>query len=173
VFEILFDWIRDGRRIYMLGSGENRYQLLAVEDLVDAILLAAERPEAAGETVNVGAGDFGTVRSDVQALIDHAGSSSRLTPVPARPAELALRTLELLRVSPLAEWHYKTAHRDSFVDVSRAERLLGWRPRLSNAEALCRTYDWYLEHREALGAAGVTHRVPWNQQALALLKRVS
>ncbi len=173
VFEILFDWIRDGRRIYMLGSGENRYQLLAVEDLVDAIVLAADRPEAAGETINVGASAFGTVRSDLQALIDHAGSSSRLTPVPARPAEIALRTLELLRVSPLAEWHYKTAHRDSFVDVGKAERLLGWRPRLSNAEALCRTYDWYLEHRETLGAAGVTHRVPWNQQALALLKRVS
>src|SRR5439155_5700097 len=30
VFEILFDWIRDGRRIYVLGSGGNRYQLLAV-----------------------------------------------------------------------------------------------------------------------------------------------
>jgi nucleoside-diphosphate-sugar epimerase len=173
VFEILFDWIRDGRRIYMLGSGENRYQLLAVEDLVDAMLLAADRSEAAGETVNVGAGEFGIVRADLQALIDHAGSSSRLTPVPARPAEIALRALELLRVSPLAEWHYKTAHRDSFVDVSRAERLLGWRPGFSNAEALCRTYDWYLAHRENLGAAGVTHRVPWNQQALALLKRVS
>ena len=43
----------------------------------------------------------------------------------------------------------------------------------SNAEALCRTYDWYLAHRETLKAAGVTHRVPWNQQALALLKRLS
>jgi nucleoside-diphosphate-sugar epimerase len=173
VFEILFDWIRDDRRIYMLGTGENRYQLLAVEDLVDAIVLAAERREAAGETVNVGAREFGTVRSDLQALIDHAGSSSRLTAVPARPAEVALRALELLRVSPLAEWHYKTAHRDSFVDVGRAERLLGWTPRFSNAEALCRTYDWYLAHRETLKAAGVTHRVPWNQQALALLKKVS
>jgi nucleoside-diphosphate-sugar epimerase len=173
VFEILFDWIRDDRRIYMLGTGENRYQLLAVEDLVDAIVLAAELREAAGGTVNVGAGEFGTVRSDLQALIDHAGSSSRLTPIPARPAEIALRALELMRVSPLAEWHYKTAHRDSFVDVGKAERLLGWTPRFSNAEALCRTYDWYLAHRETLKAAGVTHRVPWNQQALALLKRVS
>jgi nucleoside-diphosphate-sugar epimerase len=173
VFEILFDWIGDHRRIYVLGTGENRYQLLAVEDLVDAILLAAERPEAVGETVNVGAGDFGTVRADLQALIDHAGSSSRLTPVPARPAEIALRALELLHVSPLAEWHYKTAHRDSFVDVGKAERLLGWRPRFSNAESLCRTYDWYLGNRSRLRAAGVTHRVPWNQQALALLKRVS
>jgi len=173
VFEILFDWIRDNRRIYMLGSGANRYQLLAVEDLVDAIVLAAERPEAAGETLNVGAKEFGTVRADLQALIDHAGSTSRLTPVPARPAEIALRGLELLRVSPLAEWHYKTAHRDSFVDVSKAERLLGWSPRWSNAEALCRTYDWYLAHRDTFAAAGVTHRVPWNQQALSLLKRIS
>jgi nucleoside-diphosphate-sugar epimerase len=173
VFEILFDWIRDNRRIYTLGSGANRYQLLAVEDLVDAIVLAAERPEARGETLNVGANEFGTVRSDLQALIDHAGSTSRLTPVPARPAEIALRGLELLRVSPLAEWHYKTAHRDSFVDVSKAERLLGWSPRWSNAEALCRTYDWYLAHRDTLAAAGVTHRVPWNQQALALLKKIS
>ena len=70
VFEILFDWIREGRRIYVLGSGHNRYQLLAVEDLVDAIVLAAERPEAAGETVNVGAKEFGTVREDLGALID-------------------------------------------------------------------------------------------------------
>ncbi len=174
VFEILFDWIREGRRIYVLGDGSNRYQLLAVEDLVEAIVLSASRRAAAGATINVGAKEFGTVRSDLQALIDHAGSSSRITPIPVRPAEIALRGLELARLSPLVEWHYKTAHRDSFVDVSRAEELLGWKPRRSNAEALIETYDWYLEHRdEVAGAAGVTHRVPWNQRALGLLKRIS
>jgi nucleoside-diphosphate-sugar epimerase len=173
VFEILFDWIREGRRIYILGKGHNRYQLLAVEDLVDAVVRAADAPEAAGETFNVGATEFGTVRSDLQALIDHAGSTSRLRPVPVKPAEVALRGLELLRVSPLAEWHYKTAHRDSFVDVSKAQRLLGWEPRLSNRDALVATYDWYLANRGRVGGAGVTHRVPWNQQALGLLKRLS
>src|SRR3954468_5798755 len=173
VFEILFDWIREGRRIPILGSGENRYQLLAVEDLVDAIVAAAERDEAAGEAINVGAREFGTVRSDLQALIDHAGSGARLRRVPVLPAELALRALELARLSPLAEWHYKTAHRDSFVDVSKAERLLDYDPKYSNEQALMRTYDWYLEHRERLGDAGVTHRVPWNQQALAVFKRLS
>jgi nucleoside-diphosphate-sugar epimerase len=172
VFEILFDWIREGRRIYVLGDGSNRYQLLAVEDLVDATVRAAEA-DVAGETLNIGATSFGTVRSDLQALIDHAGSSSRLQPVPARPAEIALRALELLRVSPLAEWHYRTAHRDSYVDVSKAERLMGFSPRFSNEQALVETYDWYLANRRRLGAAGVTHRVPWNQQALGLLKRLS
>jgi len=173
VFEILFDWIREGRRIYTLGKGDNRYQLLAVEDLVDAIVRAGDEPQAARETFNVGATEFGTVRSDLQALIDHAGSSSRLQPVPVKPAELALRGLELLRVSPLAEWHYKTAHKDSFVDVTKAQRLLGWAPRLSNRDALIETYDWYLANRGRVGGAGVTHRVPWNQQALGLLKRLS
>src|SRR3954449_4050544 len=113
VFEILFDWIREGRRIYILGQGHNHYQLLAVEDLVDAIVRAATVPEAARMTFNIGATEFGTVRGDLQALIGHAGSGSRLTPIPVKPAEVALRTLELLRVSPLAEWHYKTAHKDS------------------------------------------------------------
>jgi nucleoside-diphosphate-sugar epimerase len=174
VFEILFDWIREGRRIYVLGNGSNRYQLLAVEDLVEAIALAASKRAARGETLNVGAREFGTVRSDLQALIDHAGSSSRITPIPVRPAEATLRTLELARLSPLVEWHYKTAHKDSFVDVSRAERVLGWKPRLSNADALIQTYDWYLAHRHELtDGAGVTHRVPWNQRALAVLKRLS
>src|SRR5436190_5057942 len=173
VFEILFDWIREGRRIYVLGRGHNRYQLLAVEDLVDAIVRASTVPEAANEVFHVGAKEFGTVREDLQALIDHAGSDSRLTPVPVKPAELILRALELARLSPLAEWHYKTAHRDSFLDVSKAERILGWSPRLSNEQTLIETYDWYLANRGQVGAAGVTHRVPWNQQALGLLKKIS
>src|SRR5205823_7140635 len=167
------DWIGEGRRIYILGQGHNHYQLLGVEGLVDAIVRTASVPEAAGATFNVGATEFGTVRTGLQALIDHAGSGSRLRPVPARPAELALRALELLRLSPLAEWHYRTAHRDSYVDVSKAQRLLGFSPRLSNAQALCGTYDWYLQNREHLRAAGVTHRVPWDQRALGLLKRLS
>ena len=172
VFEILFDWIREGRRIPILGGGSNRYQLLAVEDLVDATLAAGEAG-VAGETFNVGATEFGTVRSDLEALIAHAGSGSRLRPVPARPAELALRVLELARLSPLAEWHYRTAHRDSYVDVSKAQRLLGFSPRLSNEQALCETYDWYLQNREHLRGAGLTHRVPWDQRALGLLKKIS
>ncbi|MDX6505984.1 MAG: hypothetical protein QOG06_628 [Gaiellaceae bacterium] len=174
VFEILFDWIREGRRIPILGDGSNRYQLLAVEDLVEATLAAATA-DVAGETFNIGATEFGTVRSDLEGLIAHADSGSRLRPVPARPAELALRALELARLSPLAEWHYRTAHRDSFVDTSKAQGLLGFAPRLSNEQALCETYDWYLEnHATRSGITpGVTHRVPWDQRALGLLKRLS
>jgi nucleoside-diphosphate-sugar epimerase len=173
VFEILFDWIREGRRIPILGDGENRYQLLAVEDLVEALVRCFDADRIVGEAINIGAARFGTVRDDLEALIDHAASGSRLRPVPARPAEVALRGLELLRLSPLAEWHYRTAHRDSFVAVDKARDLLGWEPRLSNAQTLAATYDWYLGHRESLGRTGTTHRAPWRQGVLGIVKRLS
>jgi len=172
VFEILFDWIREGRRVPILGDGSNRYQLLAVEDLVEAIVRCFDAP-VASEALNVGAARFGTVREDLEALCAHAGSGARLRPIPAKPAEIVLRGLELARLSPLAEWHYRTAYRDSYVAIEKARELLGWEPRLSNAETLCATYDWYLEHRQQMRGAGMTHRVPWDQRALGLLKRVS
>ena len=172
VFEILFDWIREGRRIPILGDGSNRYQLLAVEDLVEAVVRCFDAP-VAGEVLNVGAAHFGTVRQDLESLIVHAGAGARLRSIPSRPAEILLRGLELAHLSPLAEWHYRTAHKDSYVSIDMARRLLGWEPRLSNAETLRATYDWYLAHRNELRGAGVTHRAPWNQQALGLLKRLS
>jgi nucleoside-diphosphate-sugar epimerase len=173
VFEILFDWVREGRRIPILGDGTNRYQLLAVEDLVDAVIRSFDAPAAAGLAINVGAGRFGTVREDLEDLCAHAASGARLLPVPARPAELVLRGLELARLSPLAEWHYRTAHKDSYVAIDRAREVLGWEPTRSNAETLRATYDWYLAHRETFGRGGVTHRVPWDQRALGLLKRLA
>ena len=113
------------------------------------------------------------MREDLEALCVHAGSGARLRSVPVKPTEITLRALELAHLSPLAEWHYKTAYRDSFVSIDKARSLLGWEPGLSNAETLCATYDWYLAHRAEMRGAGMTHRVPWDQRALGLLKRLS
>jgi nucleoside-diphosphate-sugar epimerase len=172
VFGILFDWVAEGRRIYTLGSGRNRYQLLAVEDLVTAILLAAERP-VAGETYNLGARQFGTVAEDLAGLVAHAGSASRVTALPAELARIGLRGLALAGLSPLAEWHYRTADRDVYCDVSKAERDLGWAPRRSNLDALSSAYDWHFAHRDERPAGGLTHRERWSERALGLVRRVS
>ncbi len=172
VFGILFRWIAEGRRIYTVGPGSNRYQLLDVCDLVDAILLAAEQP-VAGEAFALGAKQFGTVAEDLQALIDHAGSASILTPIPARPTRAVLRTLHLAGLSPLSEWHYRTADRDCVVDLAAAERGLGWSPRFANGEALARAYDSYLAAAPPAPDGGRTHTESWNEKALGFLRRLS
>lgn len=171
VFQILFDWVREGRGIPVIGSGNNRYQLLDVEDLVAAIVLLLQAPRAeANATFNVGAKAFGTVAGDLGALFAHAGTGSRLLPTNAGFAKGMLAVLEALRLSPLYKWVYGTADQDSWVATDRLEAM-GWSPRHSNADTLTRTYDWYLANRHRLQGPGQGHRVPWREGALAILRR--
>lgn len=174
VFQILYDWVESGCRIPVIGDGSNRYQLLEVEDLCEAIRLSAtEDPELCNDTFNVGAEDFDTVREDVGALCEYAGTGARVQGTPAWLVKPALAVLEALHLSPLYRWVYGTADTDSFVSVDRIKQTLGWSPRYSNAEALIRSYQWYLDHKDELGdATGVTHRVAWNQGALKIVKAI-
>jgi nucleoside-diphosphate-sugar epimerase len=174
VFALLYDWALEGHNFPVLGNGHNRYQFLDVEDLCAAIWCCLTLPaEVVNDTFNVGAREFGTIRSDYQAVLDAAGHGKRVIGLPATPAVLALRVLEKLGVSPLYKWVYETAAKDSFVSIEKAERQLGWSPRFSNRDALVRNFVWYREHRaEFERAAGISHRVPWKQGALSLAKRV-
>lgn len=171
VFELLFDWAYRGRNFPVLGSGDNLYQLLDVEDLCEVIVRCLQMPTAAvNETFNVGAKDFGTWRDSVQSVLDRAGHGKHVVSLPQAPAIALLRILERAHLSPLYEWVYETAGRESYVSIERAAARLGFVPRHSNREALARNYDWYLEHRvEYLGRSGLTHRVPWKRGALAAI----
>ena len=171
VFAILFRFVREGRRVYTLGPGENRYQLLDVDDLVDAIVLAAERP-VAGRTFNLGADSPGTVREELEALVRHAGSASRVMSLPAGPARVALASLDRLGLSPLSRWHYASADRDVVLDTARAKQLLGWTPRFRSADGIARAYDWYVGEGAAL-PIGHTHRLRWRERAITVVRRLS
>ncbi|MCC7025046.1 MAG: NAD(P)-dependent oxidoreductase [Thermomicrobiales bacterium] len=174
VFALLYDWALDGRNFPVIGRGDNRYQLLDVEDLCAAIHRCLTLPaERVNDTFNIGAADFGTMRSDYQAVLDQAGFGKRIIGFPDTPAIWALRLLDRLGLSPLYTWVYETASKDSFVSIERARRQLGWEPRYSNRDALLRNLAWYVANQERFaGASGITHRVPWKQGALGLLKRV-
>ncbi|MCA9909754.1 MAG: NAD(P)-dependent oxidoreductase, partial [Anaerolineae bacterium] len=63
VFALFYDWAKDGKGFPMIGSGKNRYQLLDVEDLCDAIYLCATlEHDKVNATFNVGAKEFTTMR---------------------------------------------------------------------------------------------------------------
>jgi len=173
VFALLYDWALDGRNFPLIGSGRNRYQLLDVEDLCRAIYLCLTLPaERVNDTFNIGAAEFATMGEEYQAVLDRAGFGKRVVPFPAAPAIWALRILERLGISPLYTWVYETASKDSFVSIEKARAKLGWEPAYSNTEALLRNFAWYVEHRDRFaGASGITHRAPWKQGALGVLKR--
>lgn len=172
VFALLYDWAKDGKGFPMIGNGRNRYQLLDVEDLCDAIHLCATRDaETVNDTFNIGAEAFTTMKEDYQAVLDEAGFGKKIKTFPAAPMIWTLRFLEMLRLSPLYKWVYETASKDSFVSIEKAQRVLGFKPRYSNKQALIRNYRWYLENLTRFeNASGVSHRVPWSQGILRCAK---
>ncbi|MBC7810033.1 MAG: NAD-dependent epimerase/dehydratase family protein [Burkholderiales bacterium] len=172
VFALFYDWAKDGKSFPMIGSGKNRYQLLDVEDLCDAIYLCATLDCAlTNDTFNIGAKEFTTMREDYQSVLDKAGFGRQIRPFPAAPLIWTLRVLEALKLSPLYKWVYETASTDSFVSIEKAERILGYAPRYSNKDALVRNYVWYLENLASFeNRTGISHRVPWSQGILRVAK---
>ncbi len=172
VFALFYDWAKDGKGFPMIGSGRNKYQLLDVEDLCDAIYLTMTLDKnKVNDTFNIGAKKFTTMREDYQAVLDCAGFGKKIKGFPAAPMIWTLRFLELLHLSPLYKWVYETASKDSFVSIEKAEKVLGYKPKYSNKDALVRNYKWYLEHLDEFkNTSGVSHRVPWKQGILKLAK---
>jgi nucleoside-diphosphate-sugar epimerase len=174
VFALLYDWAITGHNFPMIGSGNNRYQLLDVDDLCDAIWSCMTLPEEiANDTFNVGAKDFETMKQDYQAVLDAAGHGKRIIGFPSRPVIWGLRFLEFLHLSPLYKWVYETACEDSFVSIEKAEQKLGFKPKYSNKQALLRNYEWYKANLDSFkNQSGISHRVPWKQGILGLIKNL-
>ena len=171
IFHILFDWIKRGKRIPIIGSGDNLFQFISARDVVEASLLAANA--GSNDDFNIGAEEYSTVRSDLESLVDHAGSGARLVSIPATLVKASLQVLDLLRLSPLMDWQYKVADKPFYFDISKAKRLLGWQPQDSNVKMFTDTYDWYNEHfTDSASAYGSTHRQAVRQRALRLLRSV-
>jgi nucleoside-diphosphate-sugar epimerase len=172
ICDVIFDWVRRGKHIPMIGSANNLYQMLHVEDLSSAIWLAATRPaEAVNDTFNIAAAKYGTVREDFQAVLDHAGFGRRVVGLPAKPVAKFLQLLDLLGLSPLNHSVTEAADKNSFVSIEKARRALGWEPKYSNVDALIGSYDWYVRHlQEFEGRFGVSHGSRLKQGALAFAR---
>ncbi len=172
VFAIFYEWASEGRNFPMIGLGNNRYQLLDVEDLCQAVIRCMTLDEAlVNDTFNIGAAEFTTMKQDYQAVLDEAGFGKRIVPFPAKPVIAILKILEVLKLSPLYPWIYETAAKESFVSIEKAQARLGFQPHHSNQDAMIRNYRWYISNKDQFTHdSGVTHRVPWKQRALKLVK---
>ena len=172
VFALFYDWAKDGKNFPMIGSGDNRYQLMDVEDLCQAMYSASTlEMDKVNDTFNIGAKEFTTMKEDYQAVLDEAGFGRKIIGLPATPVIWTLRLLEAFHLSPLYKWVYETASKDSFVSIEKAEQVLGYQPQYSNKQALIRNYKWYCDNLSTFeGRSGITHRVPWKQGILKVAK---
>ena len=172
IFEILFDWIKDGANIYIIGPGTYPFQFVHADDLCEVSIQSAlqEKPGL----FNVGTSRFGSLRDDLGALIRHAGTKSKIKSLPVSLAIGTLTVLDKLRLSPLGPWHYLTYHKPFYFDIKPTMDALGWTPKYSNVSILTGAYDWFMSSQRQVAMAGMSfHKQSVKQGILRVLKALS
>jgi nucleoside-diphosphate-sugar epimerase len=111
------------RKDFPMTEGDQTREFNYVDDIVDAYLLAAVSPEAAGEVINIGNGIEYRIRDVAEMIVRMTGNPIQLKigALPKRPGE--------------------TKH--FFCNNEKAKRLLGWSPKTDLNEGLKKTIDWY------------------------------
>ncbi len=172
IFQILFEWIQEGRNVYVIGSGNVKFQFVHALDLMDAYLLALDLGKPG--IYNVGTDQFGTLREGLEHLISYVGTNSQVKSLPVNLTISTLQLLDQVGLSPLAPWHYLTYHKEFYFDVEPLLNL-GWKPKYSNDEMFRESYDWFQQNYDKILAekAGSAHRRPVKEKLLWVLKQFS
>lgn len=170
---ILFEFIQEGKKIWVVGDGGNRYQFVYAQDLATACILAM-RYDGAG-IFHVGSDNVRTLREVYQAVIDAAHSRSRVASLPEAPTIAAMKLAHALKISPLGPYHYRMIAEDFAFDTTKIRKAMGWRPTLSNEEMLTRAYEYYAAQREEIHARTnvSAHSKPASMGVIRLLKWIS
>lgn len=171
IYQILFEWISENRNVYTIGDGSNVMQFIHAYDLMTLYMLALDTGKTG--TFNVGTDEFGTLKEDLEKLIEHAGSDSKVKSLPKGITNMALNVLWKLKLSPLSPYHYLTYHTSCYFDIQPCLEL-GWKPKYSNIAMLKESYDWFMQDKgQSIGSYGSPHRSPLQQRVLGILKRFS
>lgn len=173
IFQILFDWIRDGKKIYIVGTGNQLFQFIHVKDVVEFCILCTQKHKTG--IYNIGTDKYTTLRKDLTSLIRYAGTDSRIVSLPVNLTVPILRILDLLHLSPLAPFHYITYSKPFYFDISKAKCELSWEPRYSNTQMLIESYDWFVANYDKikLGKEHSIYSRPQKQGISKLIKIIS
>jgi UDP-glucose 4-epimerase len=112
--------MRQGKQPTVFGDGLQSRDFVYIDNVVDALIKAAEVPAASGNVYNIGTGERITILDLVAALNEVLGTSLRPLMAPPRAGDV----------------------RYSQADISRARKDLGYEPRIGLVEGLRRTAIW-------------------------------
>ena len=173
IFQILFEWIYQGRNIPVLGSGENIYQFVHAEDLAEMCIKVGEVKE--NNIYNCGATNFCSMRETLEDLVCYAGTKSKVKSVPMNLAVALMKISSALKISPLGDYHSLMYGRSMFFDLTSEMKELSWKPKYSNDEMFIESYDWFIDNLEYINMnlEKSPHRKPVKESILKLIKWIS
>ena len=136
----------------MIGDGKALYHLTYIDDLIDGIMLAAERPEAVGEVFTLAGPRYVSIQEMADTVAGSLGKRRSRLRVPLLPVQLAAVACEAvcrpLKINPpLYPRRVEFFAMDRAFTTEKAQRLLGFLPRVDLEDGVARTVAWYREHK--------------------------
>jgi len=110
---------------FKMSEGTQKRDLIFVDDVIGALLAAASAQQLEGEVINIGSGEAESLRDVAQLIWDISGSRA--------PLLIGART------ATEQETH------DTWADITLAQQILDWEPRVTLEEGLRATIDWQRE----------------------------
>ena len=134
----------------MIGSGDVLYHMTYIDDLVDGFLLAGTKQEAIGEIFTIAGPEYTTIEELVNAIAAIQDVPPPRFRVPFKPVFWASvvcdRVCRLIGVSPpLYPRRVEFFELDRAFNIAKAQRLLGYQPKVYLDDGLARTAAWYRE----------------------------
>jgi nucleoside-diphosphate-sugar epimerase len=147
---ILFEFIQDGRKVWVVGEGSNRYQFIYAQDLATACVQTLDYSES--DLFHIGSENVVSLGQVYQSVIDAAGTKARVAKLPKAPTILAMKLAHKLGVSPLGPYHYRMIAEDFIFATGHIRAKLGWKPTLTNEAMMIEAYRYYAEQRAEIHA---------------------
>lgn len=126
-----------------LAGVSNKRSFVALENLVDAILVCMEHENAGGKTFIVSDGNALSTEELIWKIARKMGREPRLFPMPDLVMKIFFSLLGKQSI-------YERLWGSLSVDATRIQQELGWAPKISTDLALEKTVRWYLKFRQGV-----------------------
>jgi len=146
---MLYEFINENRKVYLVGNGNNRYQFIYAFDYANAIYRALKSHNHS-DIFNIGSDNVKSFNKVYQYVIDKAGSKSKIFNLPKNLTLLTLKLLYKFKLSPLGPYQYKMIAEDFEFDTKKIKKILDWSPTRTNEQMLLEAYKFYIKNKEKI-----------------------
>ncbi len=148
----LVESLRQGQMRY-IARGKYALNTIYIDNLVEAVFLAVDHPQAVGQVYNLTDGELVTKKEFIDAIADGAGLPRPTRSVPLWLARLVARVMErrarrrgAQRAPRLTQARLKFLGLNLGFNIDKAKRELGYQPKVPFAQAIKQTMAWYRQN---------------------------
>ncbi len=141
LLSILFEFINEGRKIWVVGGGDNVYQFIYAKDLITACKQVLSYNQT--KILNIGSDNVKSFRDVYNYVIGKAQTGAKVASLPRKSTIFLMKLAYKLNMSPLGPYQYKMIAEDFIFDTKRIKNELNWKPTLTNEEMLYKAYEYY------------------------------